>query len=74
MHAGGSMAHITTSFTGFLTTVMVYLSFIVETHVHISSLLLKLNWRRQWPPHSSTLAWKILWMEEPGRLQSMESQ
>ena len=25
-------------------------------------------------PHSSTLAWKIPWMEEPGRLQSMESQ
>ena len=25
-------------------------------------------------PHSSTLAWKILWMEEPGRLQSMGSQ
>ena len=24
--------------------------------------------------HSSTLAWKIPWMEEPGRLQSMESQ
>ena len=29
-----------------------------------------------WPekamaPHSSTLAWKIQWMEEPGRLQSM---
>ena len=24
-------------------------------------------------PHSSTLAWKILWMEEPGRLQSMRS-
>ena len=24
--------------------------------------------------HSSTLAWKILWMEEPGRLQSMGSQ
>ena len=24
-------------------------------------------------PHSSTLAWKILWMEEPGRLQSMGS-
>ena len=23
-------------------------------------------------PHSSTLAWKIPWMEEPGRLQSME--
>ena len=23
--------------------------------------------------HSSTLAWTILWMEEPGRLQSMGS-
>ena len=25
-------------------------------------------------PHSSTLAWKIPWTEEPGRLQSMASQ
>ena len=25
-------------------------------------------------PHSSTLAWKIPWMEEPGRLQSLGSQ
>ena len=24
-------------------------------------------------PHSSTLAWKIPWMEEPGRLQLMGS-
>ena len=24
--------------------------------------------------HSSTLAWKIPWMEDPGRLQSMASQ
>ena len=24
--------------------------------------------------HSSTLAWKIPWMEEPGRLQSMGLQ
>ena len=24
--------------------------------------------------HSSTLAWKSAWMEEPGRLQSMGSQ
>ena len=24
--------------------------------------------------HSSILAWKIPWIEEPGRLQSMESQ
>ena len=25
-------------------------------------------------PHSSTLAWKTAWAEEPGRLQSMGSQ
>ena len=25
-------------------------------------------------PHSSILAWRILWTEEPGRLQSMGSQ
>ena len=25
-------------------------------------------------PHSSTLAWKIPWMEEPGRLQSMDHE
>ena len=25
-------------------------------------------------PHFSTLAWKIPWTEEPGRLQSMESK
>ena len=24
-------------------------------------------------PHSSTLAWKLPWTEEPGRLQSMRS-
>ena len=24
--------------------------------------------------HSSTLAWRILWTEEPGGLRSMESQ
>ena len=24
--------------------------------------------------HSSLLAWRILWTEEPGRLQSRESQ
>ena len=24
-------------------------------------------------PHSSTLGWKVPWMEEPGRLQSMGS-
>jgi len=26
---------------------------------------------KEMAPHSSTLAWKVPWMEEPGRLQSM---
>ena len=30
-------------------------------------------WEKAMVSHSSTLAWKIPWMEEPGRLQSMGS-
>ena len=30
--------------------------------------------QKEMTPHSSTLAWKIPWMEEPHRLQSMGSQ
>ena len=33
-----------------------------QTHVH---------WEKAMATHSSTLAWKIAWMEQPGRLQSM---
>ena len=31
------------------------------------------KWEKAMAPHSSTLAWKIPWTEEPGRLQSMGS-
>ena len=31
------------------------------------------KWEMAMAPHSSTLAWKIPWMEKPGRLQSMGS-
>ena len=31
------------------------------------------TWEKAMVPHSSTLAWKIPWTEEPGRLQSMGS-
>ena len=34
---------------------------------------LSLKTEKAMAPHSSTLAWKIPWMEEPGRLQSMGS-
>ena len=40
--------------------------------------VLSLGWEdlleKKMATHSSTLAWKIPWMEEPGRLQSMGSQ
>ena len=29
---------------------------------------------KEMAPHSSTIAWKIPWTQEPGRLQSMGSQ
>ena len=29
------------------------------------------DFKKAMAPHSSTLAWKIPWTEEPGRLQSM---
>ena len=32
------------------------------------------EWEKAMAPHSRTLSWKIPWMEEPGRLQSMGSQ
>ena len=32
---------------------------------------LEINMEKAMAPHSSTLAWKIPWTEEPGRLQSM---
>ena len=30
-------------------------------------------WEKAMAPHSNTVAWKIPWTEEPGRLQSMGS-
>ena len=39
-------------------------------NVHQSKIS-KTNLEKAMAPHSNTLAWKILWTEEPGRLQSM---
>ena len=51
--------------------------FTLELHisVYIVKFLLNilLKSEKAMAPHSSTLAWKIPWMEEPGRLQSMGS-
>ena len=45
----------------------------------VSYILALKHWSRRdlekaMAPHSSTLAWKIPWVEEPGRLQSMGSR
>ena len=41
---------------------------------HFLALSLKIQLEKEMAAHSGTLAWKIPWMEEPGRLQSMGSQ
>ena len=46
---------------------------LVTQQQHIYALF-KVLAEKAMATHSSTLAWKIPWMEEPGRLQSMESQ
>ena len=41
--------------------------------VYLSIVVLVFGSEKAMAPHSSTLAWKIPWTEEPGRLQSMVS-
>ena len=53
-----------------------HLYFLLKLHFHPpSSFSLSFIWdtEKAMAPHSSTLAWKIPWTEEPGRLQSMGS-
>ena len=53
---------------------MVYKRILLLIHSVYNSLhLLVSNSEKAMAPHSSTLAWKIPWMEEPGGLQSMGS-
>ena len=49
-------------------------------HITVNGIILSFLWLSNIPfpekamaPHSSTLAWKTPWTEEPGRLQSMGS-
>ena len=45
-----------------ISSLAINLNFLLES--------LKLTKEKAMAPHSSTLAWKIPWTEEPGRLQS----
>ena len=57
-------------------------SMVAQTVKHLSAMqetwVRSLGWEdpleKEMAPHSSTLAWKIPWMEEPGGLKSMWSQ
>ena len=42
--------------------------------IQVQSLGQEDSLKKEMATHSSILAWKIPWTEEPGRLQSMESQ
>ena len=54
-------------------------SLVAQTVKHLPAMretrVLSLGWgdplEKEMAPHSSTLTWKIPWMEEPGGLQSM---
>ena len=43
------------------------------TKIYILHITNHVTSEKAMAPHSSTFAWKILWTEEPGRLQSMGS-
>ena len=49
-----------------------------ESVNHVEIEVLSLDWEdpreKEMATHSSILAWKLPWTEEPGRLHSMESQ
>ena len=63
----------------FLLEIVFLVSFMSKNSAYIQVmnlfifLLLTIVSDKAMAPHSSTLAWKIPWMEEPGGLQSMGS-
>ena len=49
----------------------------IHTHIYTHTYIVCINiyiLEKEMATHSSTLVWKIPWVEEPGRLQSMGSQ
>ena len=57
----------------FLKYVHIFLIFCLSLNSHFYYHCLLSRPEKAMAPHSSTLAWKIPWTEEPGRLQSMRS-
>ena len=57
----------------YVANILLYLCFIFLIYL-LFSIAFWWTMEKAMAPHSSTLAWKIPWMEEPGRLQYMGSQ
>ena len=53
--------------------ILYHLSHLGSPTVFYYSCYLVMSSEKAMAPHSSTLAWKITWTEEPGRLESMGS-
>ena len=55
--------------------VFTYIYIYIHTHTHTHTFIYMYAYvsEKAMAPHSSTLAWKIPWTEEPGRLRSMGS-
>jgi len=60
------------SFTVWLNSLSIIL-FLWSIHIVANGRISFFLWEKAMAPHSGTLAWKIPWTEEPGRLQSMGS-
>ena len=53
---------------------MLFTNFFLKTFIKGNLNVVRVDFpEKAVAPHSSTLAWKILWTEEPGRLQSVGS-
>ena len=66
------MTHLIVSLASLVAQMVKHLPAVWETWVR--SLGQEDPLEKEMAIHSSTLAWKIPWTEEPGRLQSMGSQ
>ena len=69
LYSNGSKCHTT-----WICTIMSQRMITVSLLVFIIWRFLGSYWEKAMAPHSSTLAWRIPWTEEPGGLQSMGSR